>query len=101
MNSSAIVTLEILRSQILEIHASLQDTLLRQIVRKTPAKFRRDETIKTQTRISVTCIDSSSQQLVIEELSRLYALAESLKSSLDVLTRANGPSQSMSLPEDE
>jgi hypothetical protein len=83
----SIVTLEILRSQILDIHHNIEQALINQTVRKSTAKYKLNETRKTLVRINITCVDSGEQTLVVEELARLYSLAESLRTSLDNLTR--------------
>ena len=98
---SSIITIEILRSQILEIHQSIQDVLLEQTVRKSPGRYKLNETRRILTRVSVTCLDATQQTLVVEELSRLFSLAESLKTSFDVLTRTPASSTSAMLGEDE
>lgn len=87
----SITIIEILRSQILEIHHSLQQSILDQTARKSSVKFKTNETRKVMVRLSVTCIDGPTQSLHIEELSRLLSLAESLKTSFDVLTRNGEP----------
>ena len=101
MNSSNLVTIEILRSQILEIHASIQQTLFDQGVRKAPGRYKLNETRQMLTRVSVTCLDVQNQTLVVEELSRLYALAESLKTSFDVLSRSNNHTPAALMDEEE
>lgn len=81
------VLLEILRSQIAEIHASLETNFLRQVKSKNRARFRRDETRKVNVVLEVTCIDSGEQRLVVEELSRLLSLSVSIGTSLENIRR--------------
>lgn len=85
--------IEVLRSQILEIHTSLEQSLLNQTVRRTSSRFKQDETRKTMVRINVTCIDQANQILVVEELSRILSLATSLKTSFDILTQSGKPQE--------
>jgi|ERR1044071_2276521 hypothetical protein len=91
MDSNLITMIELLRSQISEIHHSIQQELLAQIVRRTNSKFKLNETRKSMVRINVTCIDQGEQVLVVEELSRILSLADSLKTSFDVLTQTQRP----------
>lgn len=86
MDANLITMIEVLRSQILEIHHALEQSLLSQTVRRTSSKFKSNETRKTMVRINITCVDADDQILVIEELSRIQSLAMSLKTSFDVLT---------------
>ena len=86
MDGNLITMIEVLRSQILEIHNALEHSLLSQTVRRTSSRFKLNETRKTMVRINITCLDAESQILAIEELSRILSLANSLKSSFDVLT---------------
>jgi hypothetical protein len=98
---NSIVVIEIIRSQILEIHNSIQEALLGNAVRKSPQKFKINETRRMLTRVSVTCADAPQQTFVIEELSRLLSLAESLRTSFDVLIRSNYPPPPSSLGDEE
>ena len=88
---STLIMLEILRSQIAELHSDLESNFLRQAVKTRVNvknnRYKNGETRKVKITINVTCVAPDTQTLVVEELSRLLSLSLSLEKSLDNLSK--------------